>query len=105
MKEDPLPPSPEELSENDKRFRAKHLLNQARDEALSIVWEDDPGACCNGHMLLSWLEEDYEYAIRKLGMTRQAEGIYLQKLHRIFDQYTEVNPPSVTGQQNTLLMQ
>ncbi len=83
-------PSGSPLTEEQKRLRARTILREAREEILSILWETDPQEYCNDKFLLVWLEEDYEYALRSLGLGRRSESTYLGRLHRIFGQYSEV---------------
>ncbi|HDR88984.1 MAG TPA: hypothetical protein ENN63_05070 [Bacteroidetes bacterium] len=86
------PTSSPAISTEEKRRLARTILREAKEEVLNILWDTDPNEYCNERLMLVWLEEDYEYAIRRLGLCRRSESSYLQKLHRIFGQYSEVIP-------------
>ncbi|HDJ34398.1 MAG TPA: hypothetical protein ENF21_09920 [Bacteroidetes bacterium] len=86
------PTSSPAISDEEKRRQARAILREAKEEVLNILWDTDPNEYCNERLMLVWLEEDYEYAIRRLCLCRRSESTYLQKLHRIFGQYSEVIP-------------
>lgn len=77
--------------EEKNRF-AERLLEEAEKELLEMLWKEGKDSYCNFRILLSWLEEEYEYALKKLGMNTENEIHYTNKLHNIFGHYPEDQP-------------
>ncbi len=56
--------------------KAKSILEEAEEELLLILWEDDPNAYLNCRLLLPMLEEGYEYDIKKLKLKKENDNSY-----------------------------
>lgn len=72
--------------------KAKSILEEAEEELLLILWEDDPNAYLHCRLLFPMLEEGYEYDIKKLKLKKEDEQYYLKKLSNKFGQYSENIP-------------
>ncbi len=90
------------MGKYDKKIeKAKSILEEAEEELLLILWEDDPNAYLNCRLLLPMLEEGYEYDIKKLKLKKADELYYLKKLSDKFGQYSE-NIPRLKNTENEL---
>ena len=67
------------VKHDEKIEKAKSILEEAEEELLLILWEDDPNAYLNYRLLLPMLEEGYEYDIKKLKLKKANELYYLKK--------------------------
>jgi hypothetical protein len=71
---------------------ANTVIKTLKEELLCALWDTNPMEYGTGRILLPWLEEDSEYQIKKLSLHKKDEDYYLQKIHRIFGEYSEIIP-------------
>lgn len=72
-----------------KEKRAWEILEQLKSQVAEILWNDDRHGYNNDHMILPWIQEDTEYAIKRLGLPPEREAYFLQKLKQIVGEYIE----------------
>ncbi len=70
----------------------ENILKNLKKVLSETLWESDPNLYSSDRILLPWIEEDAEYEIKKLKLTKDDEIIYLQKLHNLFGEYSDANP-------------
>ncbi len=71
---------------------ANKILKNLKRELLHILTESDSAQYCHPKLILPWLEEESEYAIKRLKLTDTDETRYLMKVTRIFGVYSENLP-------------
>lgn len=72
-----------------KEKRAWEILEQLKSQVAEILWNDDRHGYNNDHMILPWIQEDTEYAIKRLKLSPEREAYFLQKLKQIIGEYIE----------------
>lgn len=72
-----------------KRARAWNILEKLKTRIINILWNDSPFAYNNEHMLIPWLREEAEYAIKELKLPEKEEHYFLIKIEQIIGEYTE----------------
>lgn len=80
------------MNEAEKIREANAILQKLKKEVLHIIGETEIHEYCSNRLVLPWLEEDAEYAIKKLHLPTDKEKYYLRKLYRIFGEYSEEIP-------------
>lgn len=72
--------------------RANHILDKLKKELLEVLLQKEKQDYCSDHMMLPWMEEDTEYAIKKLNLREEDQQSYIRKIHNIFGVYSEEMP-------------
>ncbi len=80
------------MKEDEKLKKARKILRNLKEEVLHIITETETNEYCSNRLALPWLEEDAEYAIRKLGLPSEKETFYLKKVYRVLGEYSEEIP-------------
>ncbi len=72
-----------------KEKRAWQILEQLKSQVAEILWNDNRHGYNSDHMILPWIQEDTEYAIKRLNLPPDRETYFLQKLKQIIGEYIE----------------
>jgi hypothetical protein len=75
-----------------KTHNANEILKALKEEVLQLITESETKEYCGNRSILPWLEEDTEYALKKLELPKELEKKYLRKVIRILGEYTEDTP-------------
>ncbi|MCF8335522.1 MAG: hypothetical protein K9H65_02860 [Bacteroidales bacterium] len=69
--------------------RAWNILEKLKTRLINILWDDNPLGYNNEHMLIPWLQEEAEYAIKELKLPEKDENYFLIKIEQIVGEYME----------------
>ena len=69
--------------------QAWNTLEKLKSRLINILWNDSQFGYNNEHMLIPWLREEAEYAIKKLNLSQKAEKYFLTKIEQIIGEYME----------------
>ncbi|MFO8235202.1 MAG: hypothetical protein R6U04_07355 [Bacteroidales bacterium] len=69
--------------------QAWQILDELKSRIIKVLWEDDKYKYNTEHFILPWLQEDAEYAIKKLPLNEKDEEYYLYKVEQIMGEYLE----------------
>lgn len=72
-----------------KRARAWNILEKLKTRIINILWNDSPFGYNNERMLIPWLREEAEHAIKELKSPEKEEQYFLIKIEQIIGEYTE----------------
>ncbi|MCF8234333.1 MAG: hypothetical protein K9G67_05310 [Bacteroidales bacterium] len=72
--------------------KAEIILSRLKTELLEILLKKEKQDYCSDHMMLPWIEEDAEYLIKKLQLSKEDEKSFIRKIHNIFGVYSEEMP-------------
>lgn len=75
-----------------KLVTARKVLANLKEEVLYILLDTETYQYCSNRMVLPWLEEDAEYAIKKIKLKSKDEQFYIRKIHNILGVYSEDIP-------------
>ena len=78
-----------EQMDEDIKGQARNILEKFKSRLLNILWQDSQFRYNNDHMLIPWLQEEAEYAIKSLNLPEYEEKYYLNKIEQIIGEYTE----------------
>ena len=72
--------------------RAEQIIDTLKDELMHILWDTSPDEYGTFHNLFPWIEEETEYLIRDLILNKKDEAFYLNKVHQVMGEYSEMIP-------------
>jgi hypothetical protein len=72
--------------------RAEQILETLKDELMYILWDTQPGDYGDFRNLLPWVEEETEYLIIDLQLKEKDESFYIDKIHQLMGEYSELIP-------------
>ncbi|PLX18203.1 MAG: hypothetical protein C0599_12635 [Salinivirgaceae bacterium] len=72
-----------------KTQKAEMLLIELKNVLLETMWGDQRYQYNNQKLAIPWLHEDYQYQIKKLGLTEDKEAFYMNKIEQIIGEYAE----------------
>ena len=72
-----------------KRARAWNILEKLKTRIINILWNDSPFGYNNDLMLIPWLREEAEHAIKELKLPEKEGQDFLIKIEQIIGEYTE----------------
>lgn len=72
-----------------KEKRAWEILEKLKSQVAEILWNDDRHGYNSDHMILPWIQEETEYAIKGLNLPPDREAYFLQKLKQVIGEYIE----------------
>lgn len=75
--------------EKTKSEKAQEITESLKSRIISILWDDSPYKYNNAHILIPWIQEEAEYAIKKLDLPKEEEQNFLIKVERIIGEYLE----------------
>lgn len=73
----------------DKKVQARNILEQLKSRLINILWNDSQFNYNNDHIIIPWLQEEAEYAIKSLKLPEDEEKYYLLKVEQIIGEYME----------------
>jgi len=69
--------------------QAWKILEKLKTRVINILWDDSQFGYNNEHMLIPWLQEEAEYAIKKLKLPEKDEQYFMIKIEQIIGEYME----------------
>ena len=72
--------------------RARETIENLKKELLHIITDTEFHEYCSNRMIIPWLEEESEYAIRKLQLKKEDEKRFLVRLRNTVGVYSENIP-------------
>ncbi|MGM0531964.1 MAG: hypothetical protein ACQER7_11500 [Bacteroidota bacterium] len=72
-----------------KKHQAENILETLKSRLINILWDDSQLGYNNEHMLIPWLQQEAEYAIKKLKLPEKDERYFLIKIEQIIGEYME----------------
>lgn len=69
--------------------QAESILENLKLRMAHILWDDNRNNYNNEHYIIPWIQEEAEYAIKNLHLSKNEEKYYLIKLERIMGEYLE----------------
>jgi len=69
--------------------KAWEILDTLKQQVIEILWNDSRHEYTNEHLLIPWIQEETEYAIKKLNLSPEEESHFIQKIEHIVGEYTE----------------
>ena len=69
--------------------KAWNILEKLKSRLINILWNDSQFGYNNEHMLIPWLQEEAEYAIKKLNLSEKDEKYFMTKIEQIIGEYME----------------
>ncbi|MFP4620860.1 MAG: hypothetical protein ACLFM7_06080 [Bacteroidales bacterium] len=73
----------------DKINQAWHILEKLKTRIINILWNDSKSEYNNEHLLIPWLREEAEYAIKALKLPEKDEQYFMIKIDQIIGEYKE----------------
>lgn len=77
------------MDENIKKQRARDILEELKDALSQIIWDDSMEEYNSSRYLIPWMQEDAEYAIKKLNLDKKEEEQFLKLAQRMTGEYTD----------------
>lgn len=72
-----------------KKKEARDILEKLKFQIASILWDDSQFGYNNQHMLIPWIQEETEYAIKRLELPEEDEQYFLKKVEQTIGEYIE----------------
>ena len=72
--------------------RAEQIIETLKDELMYILWDTRPDDYGSLRNLLPWAEEETEYLITDLQLRKKDEDFFLNKIHQVMGEYSELIP-------------
>jgi hypothetical protein len=72
-----------------KQHKAEIIIENLKTKIINTLWEDNRFGYNNGYLIIPWLQEEAEYAIKKLHLPEKEEQQFLIKIERIVGEYME----------------
>lgn len=72
--------------------KAGEILAKLKDELLYLLSDTENYQYCSSRMLLPWIEEETEYAIKKLQLQKADERKLINKVHETLGVYSQNIP-------------
>ena len=77
------------IAREQKIKEANRILENLKTQMMEILWEIRQNHYNNSRMMIPWIQEEAEYAIKKLKIPGEDENYYLIMIERIVGEYTE----------------
>lgn len=77
------------MKNQDKIKEAQKILDSLKESLTDILWEDPKEMYNSSRCLIPWMQEDAEYAIKKLSLNKENETHCLKLVQRIVGEYTD----------------
>jgi hypothetical protein len=72
--------------------RAEQIIETLKDELMYILWDTQPDDYGDFRNLFPWIEEETEYLIIDLQLNKADERFFLDKIHQLMGEYSELIP-------------
>ena len=72
-----------------KKHQARNILETLKLRLINILWNNSQLGYNNEHMLIPWLQQEAEYAIKELKLPEEDEQYYLIRIEQIIGEYIE----------------
>jgi hypothetical protein len=69
--------------------KAWEIIDTLKHQVIEILWNDNRLEYTNEHLLIPWIQEETEYAIKKLKLPAEKEAYFIEKIDHIIGEYTE----------------
>ena len=69
--------------------QAWHIVERLKSQVIEILWNDDRQGYNNDHLLIPWIQEDAEYAIKRLHLPADKESYFIRKIEQVIGEYME----------------
>lgn len=69
--------------------QAWDILENLKTQVIEILWNDDLQCYNNDHQLIPWIQEEAEYAIKRLNLSAERESYFIRKIELIIGEYME----------------
>jgi hypothetical protein len=76
----------------DKIRRSEQIIENLKDEMMYILWDTSPDDYGSFRNLFPWIEEETEYLILDLQLTKEDEKFFLERVHQVMGEYSELIP-------------
>ena len=77
------------MDKNDLHNKAESILESLKSRMAQVLWNDSMYTYNNEHSILPWIQEDAEYEIKHLHLSKNEEKYYLMKIEHIMGEYLE----------------
>jgi hypothetical protein len=77
------------MKRNKKIQEAWNILEELKSYLMDILWTDDKYNYNNEHFLIPLIEEDTEYKIKRLNLSKEDEFYFMNKIEQIVGEYME----------------
>ena len=68
---------------------AWRVLSDLKTKVIHILWNDIYHRYNNDHLLIPWMQEEAEYAIRKMDLPGERKEFFIQKIGHVIGEYSE----------------
>jgi len=68
---------------------AWEILESLKTQVIDILWNDDRLEYNNDHLLIPWIQEEAEYAIKRLNLPDDKKNYFIWKIEQIIGEYME----------------
>jgi len=72
-----------------KHKEAWNILEELKSNIMEILWTDDQFNYNNEHFMIPLIQEDAEYRIKKLYLSKDDEFYFMTKIEQIVGEYME----------------
>jgi hypothetical protein len=72
-----------------KIITAQTVVDKLKENILEIFWNEDPFEYCSSRSMLPWIQEEAEYAIKRLHLKKKDQSYYLEKISNMMGEYCE----------------
>lgn len=68
---------------------AWEILESLKTQVIDILWNDERLGYNNDHLLIPWIQEEAEYAIKRLNLSDDKKNYFIWKIEQIIGEYME----------------
>ncbi len=69
---------------------ATRVVEGLKDSLMVIIWEEDPFEFCSSRALLPFIQEEAEYNVRSLGLSKQDQEHFIEKVKQVLGEFCEM---------------
>ncbi len=78
------------MKEKEKSIRkAWSVISNLKAQLLDVLWEENQFGYNSEHYLIPWIQEEAEYAIKEIGLSKEDENFFLMKIEHTVGEYFE----------------
>lgn len=77
------------MKKDNKHKMAWDILEELKSHLMDILWTDDQFNYNNEHFMIPWINEEAEYKIKKLNLSKTEEKYFMNKIEQIVGEYME----------------
>ena len=79
------------MSEDENKLqKARQILETLKTRIINLLWDDSNLDFNSEYLLIPWIREEAEYAIKELNLSADDEQYFIIKIDHIIGEYDEI---------------